>query len=62
MSCATSGLPPAPPVPVPVASDFCLIAEPIFFDPADRMTRTTEAKIIAHNEKGKKLCDWTPPS
>lgn len=58
MSCAPGG----PPSVQPVISDFCLIAEPIFFDPADRMTRATERKIIKHNEKGAKQCGWQPPS
>jgi len=52
-ACAPSG--PA----VEVRPDsFCLIAKPIYFDPADRMTRQTERAIIAHNEKGAGLCGW----
>lgn len=48
-SCAGSG--PAP-------NSFCDVAKPIYFDPADRMTRQTEKAIITHNEKGAKVCGW----
>ena len=49
-SCASVG---------PGATDsFCDVAKPIWFDPADRMTRQTERAIIAHNEKGARLCAW----
>lgn len=37
---------------------FCLVAKPIYFDVADRMTDRTERAIIAHNEKGAALCGW----
>jgi len=40
------------------AGDFCQIAKPIYFDPADRMTERTERAIIALNEKGAALCVW----
>ena len=46
----------------PVSDTFCLNAKPIFFDPADRLTRKTENDIIKHNEKGAELCGWKPPS
>lgn len=39
-------------------SEYCLIAKPIYFDPADRMTQRTERAIIAHNETGGALCGW----
>lgn len=49
------------PAPAPSTGEFCKISRPIYFDPADRMTRTTEAEIIKHNEVGAKLCGWKPP-
>lgn len=61
IGCTINGPSNVPP-PQPVISDFCLNAEPIFFDPADRLTRATERKIIKHNEKGARLCGWAPPS
>lgn len=42
----------------PVPNEFCQVAKPIYFDPADRMTERTELAIIAHNEKGAALCGW----
>ena len=46
--CATSG----------PADSFCLVAKPIYFAPADRMSERTERAIIVHNEKGASLCGW----
>jgi hypothetical protein len=46
--CATSG---------PVR-DFCLIAEPIYFHPDDKVTARTETAIIKHNERGSTICAW----
>lgn len=46
-SCAPSG--PAP-------NSFCDVAKPIYFDPADKMTRATEKAIITHNEKWEAVC------
>lgn len=45
------------------ASDqtFCSAAHPIYFDKADKVTKRTEAAIIALNEKGERLCGWKPP-
>jgi hypothetical protein len=40
------------------AGSFCDNAKPIYFDPADKMTRQTEKAIIVHNEKGAALCGW----
>ncbi len=48
-SCASGG--PAP-------NSYCDNAKPIYFDPADKMTRQTERAIITHNEKGAALCRW----
>lgn len=54
-ACAPNGL-----VQVQTTPDtFCLVAKPIYFDMADRMTERTERAIIAHNEKGEKLCKWS---
>ncbi len=52
-ACATSG-----PAPQASPNEFCKIAKPIYFDPADRLTDRTERAIIAHNEKGAALCRW----
>lgn len=52
--CATPG--PASP------DTFCAIAEPIVLDPADRLTASTLRQVIAHDEKGRKVCGWKPPS
>lgn len=35
---------------------FCMVAKPIYFAPADRMSERTERAIIAHNEKWASLC------
>ena len=49
-ACATSGQ---------GTDSFCLVAKPIYFSPADRMSERTERAIIAHNEKGAALgCGW----
>lgn len=40
------------------ADSFCLVAKPIYFAAADRMSERTERAIIAHNEKGASLCGW----
>ena len=52
-ACGTSG----------PASDqaFCTAAHPIYFDKADKVTKRTEAAIIALNEKGERLCGWKAP-
>lgn len=47
-----------PPVPAPSPNEFCKIAKPIYFEPADKLTDRTERAIIAHNEKGAALCQW----
>lgn len=52
-ACAPSG-----PVPGPSPGEFCRVAEPIYFDPADRLTDRTERAIIRHNQVGEKLCGW----
>lgn len=44
--------------PTGPASNYCDIAKPIYFDPADRLTERTERAIIAHNEKGASICGW----
>lgn len=46
------------PAPAPSPGEFCRIARPIYFDPADRMTRATELAIIRHNEQGASICGW----
>lgn len=46
------------PAPAASPSEFCRIAKPIYFDPADRLTDRTERAIISHNEQGEKLCQW----
>jgi len=38
---------------------FCMVAKPIYFAPADRMSERTERAIIAHNEKWAALCGAT---
>lgn len=40
---------------------FCTVASPVYFDTADKMSDRTTRAIIAHNEKGRKLCGWKPP-
>lgn len=40
------------------ADSFCLVAKPIYFAPADRMSERTERAIIVHNEKGASICGW----
>ena len=35
---------------------FCLVARPIYFSPADRMSDRTERAIIVHNEQWQSLC------
>lgn len=40
------------------ADSFCLVAKPIYFAPSDQMAERTERAIIAHNEKGERLCGW----
>lgn len=52
-ACAPNG-----PAPGAEPGEFCRIARPIYFDPADRMTDRTERAILAHNEQGAKLCRW----
>lgn len=37
---------------------FCLVAKPIYFSPADKLSERTERAIIVHNEKGASLCSW----
>lgn len=37
-------------------SDYCLVAKPIYFAPADRLTDRTERAIIVHNEQWQALC------
>lgn len=49
-SCAGSG--PA------TTSAACDIFKPIYFQDADQMTRATEKAIIAHNERGARICGW----
>jgi hypothetical protein len=41
---------------------FCTAAKPIYFDKSDKVSKTTERAIIAHNEVGAKLCQWKPPA
>lgn len=45
-ACATNGH----------VNDYCLIAQPIYFDEADVLTEHTEIAIIQHNEILEKLC------
>lgn len=46
-ACATSG---------PGPDNYCLIAKPIYFAPADKLSDRTERAIITHNETWQKLC------
>lgn len=39
----------------------CVIFAPIYGHPDDELTDRTKRRIVAHNEKGGALCDWTPP-
>ena len=55
-ACGTSG----PVAPSAVPGEFCRIAKPIYFDPADRMTARTERAIIGHNEQWEALCKVGP--
>lgn len=45
-ACATSG----------PADSYCMVAKPIYFAPADRMSERTERAIITHNETWQRLC------
>lgn len=38
------------------ADSFCLVAKPIYFAAADRMSERTERAIIRHNETWEQLC------
>jgi len=38
------------------ADSYCLVAKPIYFAPADRMSERTEKAIIVHNETWESLC------
>lgn len=42
----------------PVPDSFCLVAKPIYFSPADKLSERTERAIITHNEKGASICGW----
>lgn len=41
---------------------FCTAAQPIYFDKADKVSDRTARAIVAHNEKGRRLCNWKPPA
>jgi len=41
-----------------VPDSFCLVAKPIYFSPADKLSERTERAIIRHNEVGAALCSW----
>jgi predicted small lipoprotein YifL len=47
IGCATSG---------PGPDGYCLVARPIYFAPADKLTERTERAIITHNETWQQLC------
>jgi hypothetical protein len=40
------------------ATNFCSIAEPILISRQDVLTDGTARQILAHNETGRKLCEW----
>lgn len=39
-----------------VKNDYCLIAQPIYFEAEDRLSEDTEIAIIQHNEVWQQLC------
>jgi len=45
---------------VPVDGDFCRRNQPLRFSSAqvDAMTDEQVARVLAHNERGAKLCGW----
>lgn len=40
--------------------DYCLLAKPIRPSTSDVLTEGTARQILAQNETGEKLCNWTP--
>jgi hypothetical protein len=39
---------------------FCQIAKPIRPENVDVLTDAEVTQLLAHNEKGQKLCNWNP--
>jgi predicted small lipoprotein YifL len=42
----------------PVPDSFCVVAEPIYLSPEDKLSDRTLRKVLAQNEKGASLCGW----
>lgn len=53
IAASVTGCAPSGPV-----RDYCLIAEPIYFHPDDKITDRTETAILKHNERGSSICGW----
>ena len=39
-------------------NSFCVVAEPIYLSPEDKLSDRTLRKVLAQNEKGASLCGW----
>jgi hypothetical protein len=42
----------------PPKAEFCAEAFPIIVSPLDSLTKDTAHQIVAHDDKGAKLCGW----